>query len=255
MGKSKTQINEVYHALKFIFESAVENRLINKSPATYIKRPEGTRKSRRSITDTEREYILNTIPNDSRFIIFATMLCCGCRPSEARNIQRNDFRKENNCWILHIRGTKTKSAARDVPVPTPLLELLTDYLAKPGFDYMVVSNAGNPFTEQNFRRLWNKFKRELNIAMGASIYRNQLTGILPLANDLVPYCLRHTYCTDLQKVGVDIRTAQYLMGHSDIKMTANIYTHVDKSLVLEAAKLINSNVVPSVVQTPKTVEN
>lgn len=44
--------------------------------------------------------------------------------------------------------------------------------------------------------------------------------------DLTAYCLRHTYCTNLQKQGVDIRTAQYLMGHSSIQMTAKIYTHI-----------------------------
>lgn len=29
------------------------------------------------------------------------------------------------------------------------------------------------------------------------------------------------------------------MGHSDISLTANIYTHADTSTILEAAKLIN----------------
>ena len=57
-----------------------------------------------------------------------------------------------------------------------------------------------------------------------------------LAVDLVPYCLRHTYCTNLQKKDVDLRTAQYLMGHTDIKMTANIYTHADTSTILKAAE-------------------
>ena len=71
------------------------------------------------------------------------------------------------------------------------------------------------------------------------MYRNQLIPPYPLADDFVPYDLRHTYCTDLQKKGIDIRTAQYLMGHSDISLTANIYTHADNSTILETAKLIN----------------
>ena len=71
------------------------------------------------------------------------------------------------------------------------------------------------------------------------MYRNQLIAPYPLADDFVPYNLRHTYCTGLQKKGIDIRTAQYLMGHSDISLTANIYTHADNSTILEAAKLIN----------------
>ena len=87
------------------------------------------------------------------------------------------------------------------------------------------------------------------------MYRNQLIAPYPLADDFVPYNLRHTYCTDLQKKGIDIRTAQYLMGHSDISLTANIYTHADNSTILEAAKIINSpksvvgNVLPNSTKT------
>ena len=46
-----------------------------------------------------------------------------------------------------------------------------------------------------------------------------------LADDLVCYCLRHTFCTDLQKKGVPVDIAKYLMGHADIRTTANIYAH------------------------------
>ena len=71
---------------------------------------------------------------------------------------------------------------------------------------------------------------------GYKCYRNQLQPPLPLAEDFVPYCLRHTFCTNLAKAGVDIRTAQKLMGHSNIQMTANIYTHVDDSQIQIAAE-------------------
>ena len=79
----------------------------------------------------------------------------------------------------------------------------------------------------------------MNISMGCEVYRNALVPPYPLAEDFVPYCLRHTYCTDLQKKGVDIRVAQYLMGHADIQMTANIYTHIDDSTVLNVAEKLN----------------
>lgn len=49
-----------------------------------------------------------------------------------------------------------------------------------------------------------------------------------VADDLTPYCLRHTFCTDLQRAGVPINVAKELMGHADIQTTANIYTHRDQ---------------------------
>ena len=42
------------------------------------------------------------------------------------------------------------------------------------------------------------------------------------------------------KSGLDIRAAQYLMKQADIKMTANIYTHNDKSTAVSAAKLLRT---------------
>ena len=48
---------------------------------------------------------------------------------------------------------------------------------------------------------------------------------------------RHTYCSMLQSSGVDIKTAQELMGHSEYGVTANIYTHVDEQSKTNAALL------------------
>lgn len=53
--------------------------------------------------------------------------------------------------------------------------------------------------------------------------------------ELTPYCLRHTYCTDLQRAGVPLNVAKYLMGHADISTTANIYTHTTDDVIQDAA--------------------
>lgn len=62
--------------------------------------------------------------------------------------------------------------------------------------------------------------------MGAELERNKII-VSKVSTDLTPYCLRHTFCTDLQKAGVPLNVAKELMGHSDIQTTANIYTHRD----------------------------
>ena len=52
-----------------------------------------------------------------------------------------------------------------------------------------------------------------------------------IAPDLTLYCLRHTFCTDLQRAGVAINVAKELMGHSSIAVTADIYTHRNQPLL------------------------
>ena len=43
---------------------------------------------------------------------------------------------------------------------------------------------------------------------------------------LRPNVCRHTYCSNMAKSGMNPKTLQYLMGHSDISVTMNVYTHI-----------------------------
>ena len=51
------------------------------------------------------------------------------------------------------------------------------------------------------------------------IYRVQMPNI-------TPHVCRHTYCSNMAKSGMNLKTLQYLMGHSDISVTMNVYTHI-----------------------------
>ena len=51
------------------------------------------------------------------------------------------------------------------------------------------------------------------------IYRVQMPNI-------TPHVCRHTYCSNMAKSGMNPKTLQYLMGHSDISTTMNVYTHI-----------------------------
>lgn len=70
--------------------------------------------------------------------------------------------------------------------------------------------------------LFNKSSmREANHAVQRynDIYRVQMPNI-------TPHVCRHTYCTNMAKSGMNPKTLQYLMGHSDIGVTMNTYTHL-----------------------------
>lgn len=236
-GYSKFQINAVAQMLFFIFDKAIDNELIIRNPAESLTKPRGTSTRRRSITHHEREYVLAVAETNNRFIYFLFMIFCGCRPSEAAEIKGMDIKQIDGRNILHIRGKKTANADRLVPIPDYLFYRIPNINK---FDYFVTNANGKKMSQGNYTDLWRLFKRELNINMGCKVYRNELIPPYPLATDLTPYCFRHTYCTDLQKAGIYIRTAQYLMGHSDISLTANIYTHADNETILTAADILAS---------------
>ena len=45
--------------------------------------------------------------------------------------------------------------------------------------------------------------------------------------NITPHVCRHTYCTNMAKSGMNPKALQYLMGHSEISVTLNTYTHVN----------------------------
>ena len=45
-------------------------------------------------------------------------------------------------------------------------------------------------------------------------------------SNITPHAFRHTYCSNQAKAGMNPKTLQYLIGHSDIHVTMNVYTHL-----------------------------
>lgn len=233
-GMSYSHCNKLKQELAFIFEMAVENQMIPFNPAKKLKLPECSKGVRRSITENERKHLLSVYDKDPSYLLFVLILKCGCRPDEAINLIGRDI--DHKEQLLHIRGTKTKNSDRYVPIPDDLFSVIKK--TKP-FEPISPNREGRKHTESSYNRLCSHLRRDMNISMGCKTYRNALVPPFPLADDFVPYCLRHTYCTDLCKAGIDVRTAQRLMGHANISITANIYTHVDLDDIKKAGEIFN----------------
>lgn len=250
-GKSADIIRRIANLMRFIFRTAVQNKLIFENPAENLVLPAGTKTSRRAITDIERKHLFKVAEEDKRFILFLLMLQCGCRPSEAIECRGYDIQDVKGVPMLHIRGTKSVKADRYVPIPSDLYERIRN--TEP-FDLIAPNAFGSKHTQSSYNRCLKSLRRALNISMGCKVYRNELIPPYPLAKDFVPYCLRHTYCTDLRDKGIDIRTAQYLMGHADISMTANVYTHMNDDVLLDAAERLESATGATPSATPNTAK-
>ncbi len=65
----------------------------------------------------------------------------------------------------------------------------------------------------------------------------QYPGFPPVS----PHVLRHTFCTNMQRAGIDVKSLQYLMGHSNVSVTLDIYTHTNYESVEEAFEKAVSN--------------
>jgi len=239
MGNSKWQIAEVNRMLYFIFEKAVENELLNVNPAAHLVKPSGTKSNRRAITEREREAFYKALEKNEKLMPFRFMLECGCRPGEAFAIKGNDFKMIDGNPMLHIRGTKTEQSDRYVPCPMDLFE---KYKGK-RFDLCFTTSTGHEIDENVRKYLYKRLYRDMNIAMGCKMYRNELLKPYPLSDDFEPYMFRHTYCTDLaRRDDIDMLELQKLMGHSDLKMISQVYAHIEtEDIVKVASKILASS--------------
>lgn len=236
---SFSHIDKLYQELRFIFRSAIKNRLLQYDPTEGLVKPKGKKGTRRNMTKYEDEHFHKACKTNKRFILFELMYYCGCRPKESATAMGKDIKKVNGTPMLHIRGTKTENSDRMVPIPDVLYKKIKN---TPPFQTIALNAAGKPHDKWSYKRLIKALRRAMNISMGCKTYRNALVPPFPLAEDFVPYNLRHTYCTNLARAGVDIRTAQRLMGHANISITAEIYTHVETEDIVTAAELINKYV-------------
>jgi site-specific recombinase XerD len=137
------------------------------------------------------------------------LLSTGIRRSEAIGITLDDLDLDNRQLLVHGKGSKE----RVVPLNESAAEAIREYLShrlSTGSRHLFVSREGNPLA-----------CRAVNRMVARAIRRAGLEG-----HGITPHKLRHTFATHLIRNGVDVRTVQELLGHSDLETTAK-YLHSD----------------------------
>ena len=95
--------------------------------------------------------------------------------------------------------------------------------------FLFLDQNGNPTVAMHWEHYFNHICTSYN-----KLYREQLPNI-------TPHVCRHTFCSNMAKSGMNPKTLQYLMGHSDIGVTLNTYTHVQYDDVeTEMKRVVNA---------------
>ncbi len=237
-GRSYSHVSKLRMVMQELFRQARRSRLIIFDPAEGLQLPESIKRSHRPITAAERRHILAVAQDHRAGLWVLTILYAGLRPGETAALSWKDIdfdRNEIHVYKAIESGTKTVKApktpagVRDIPMRQELRDRL---LAAQGHPDALVfpAPAGGVRSANSLQRLWGSFAHALDLHMGAKVQNGVITKHA-LAPDLTPYCLRHTFCTDLQRAGVPINVAKELMGHANISVTANIYTHRDQKVL------------------------
>ena len=235
-------IKKQYDLIKQVFRHAYINGVTPSDYTLGLVRPHGSAtQSGRSITDHERKVLLDVLDGHRGELFCKILLYCGLRPAEAQALIWKDIDLNKKTITVSkslkrdgkVGAPKTSAAYRTIPVPDHLVPLLQKNKSQNPFKDVF---SHNPDWR---KRMWDNVRRDMNLAMGCKTYRNKLVPPFPLADDFTLYNLRHTYCTDLEKMGVPINIASRLMGHSNISITSKIYTHASTEALEMARDLIN----------------
>ena len=281
LGLSNSYIKAGKQLFCAFFDAAVADGHIHFNPARdrTAKPHKGTENSHRAITDQERHWIETLCTDHRAYPAIITMLYAGIRPQEAKamtiekaidkaagvlHITETAHRDGNNQYKITKQG-KTKNAIRDVPLFPPVEAALR------GRKGLLITTAhGTQITSTTWYDAMESYRTCMETAINGCHKRwygrtKEHKAILTEAERLrkagkeeearakeseippwieftvVPYDLRHSFCTWGRDHGVELHTMIEWMGHADAKMIMKIYDEVrDNRSKKEAERLINT---------------
>ena len=124
-----------------------------------------------------------------------------------------------------VETTKTDAGTRVLPITEDVAKMFQAIIEDrnapkveksiDGYSgFLFYDDNGMPLVAMHWQHRFNHMVGRYN-----DIYRVQMPNI-------TPHVCRHTYCSNMAKSGMNPKTLQYLMGHSDISVTMNVYTHI-----------------------------
>ena len=171
------------------------------------------------------------------FILFKT----GLRISEFCGLTVNDLDFKNRIINIDhqlikvskigyvVQPPKSENGIRQIPMSDEVYQSFKNILKQrrkqknlviDGYrDFLFINRNGNPQVAVNYEAMFRKLVEKYN-----SNHEEPLPRI-------TPHVMRHTFCTRLANAGMNPKALQYVMGHSNITITLNLYAHASLETV------------------------
>lgn len=241
-GRGVGSLSIVKSKLSAAFEMAVEDDIIAKNPFRFtlgdiIDERVGHRCALTPIQQiTWLDFVRNHSKHKEMLDEIIIMLGTGLRVSELCGLTYHDLDfKEGTIRVDHqllkrtdgshyISQPKSKTGCRTIPMSQTVRTSLVSVLNRPysikkelsidGYDgFIFYSQRGRVTDALLIDIRMQKIMKEYRKAYPYDDIPN-----------VTPHVLRHTFCTNMANAGMDVKSLQYIMGHSDVTLTLNIYT-------------------------------
>ena len=252
-GKSYSSIHTIRGVLRPAFQMAVDDDILVKNPfgfqlAGVLVNDAVTREA---ITKDQMRKFLKFVHDDvvycKYYEVVYILFHTGMRISEFCGLTLKDIDLENRTVNIDhqlqrtsdmryiIETTKTDAGTRVLPITEDVAQMFQAIIEDrnaPKVEKSIDGYSGFLFYDDNEMPLVAMhWQHRFNHMVGRynDIYRVQMPNI-------TPHVCRHTYYSNMSKSGMNPNTLQYLMGHSDISVPMNVYTHIGFDDVEEELK-------------------
>ena len=202
----------VLQHIKAVFDYAYSNRYIRINPAIALKLPKRTVKQTvKPLTLEEQQKLLKAVKGHKLEVVIYFSLILGTRRNETLAFKIEDIDEEKQ--LIHINGTKTENAQRDIKISRAMIE------------YLKAHNTSKPYF--NFK--------------SHSITQQVTYFMKTIGINKTLHALRHTAATNLFYLGYKDKERQQYLGHADITTTNNIYTYLENDVTKDDIHKLYNN--------------
>ena len=257
-GLARSTVSFVHTLLKSTFKLAARRRKVTYNPMDGVDSPGGKRlkeeqaqKRESRVLSPEQVFAFLTASKETRFsVLFTIAFDTGCRPGELLGLKwanldlherklriqhginwRKGKNKGEKEWYLDT--PKTAHGRRNLTLTDDLIDLLAIHrkrqleerlragMAWSDHDFVFADERGEPYSQSRLR-----------------YYCKQILKAADLPEHFSPYSARHTSATLLMASGVNPTTVRDRLGHSDVRLTLQTYTHPTDDMQSDASEVI-----------------
>jgi integrase len=225
--------------LRKALADAVTEGLLTRNVAALAKPPTVPRNERRWLSGDELRLLFHATEGDGLHALWVLAGTTGLRSAELLGLSwgdcdldagvlrvRHTLHRFDGAWVF--RPTKTR-ATRAVPLPAYAAAALRAHRARQSADAMAAGMSGLPrglvFTTDSGRPLHGPNLSKL-------LRRDLRAAGLPV---VTLHELRHSCASFWLAEGVDIKTVSVLLGHTDPRITGQLYLHISEPMKRDAA--------------------
>lgn len=242
-GLKQNTISVIQSVVRPAFEMAVDDDMIRKNPFKFKLSDVVPNDAyiRKALTKAQQERYLQFIRDCGQgnyYDDIVILLGTGLRVSELYGLTRSDIDFERRC--IHVQRQlcrtadkpyfvappKTQSGFRSIPMTDTVymaFKRVIEGRGAPSVEMMIDGCTGFLFLDKDGRP---------KVAMHLENYMRRMQKryiklYCKTIPNVTPHVLRHTFCTNAQQALLDVKSLQYVMGHSTASVTLDVYTHSD----------------------------